>query len=534
MVDLASGFAALFNDGSALFFVFLGAIVGTLIGAIPGLTTPAAIAMLLPITGYMSPLAALAFLYVIGKAGRFGGSIAAILFNTPGTTAAAATGIDGHPLARQGKSGKALKVATIASVCGDTVGELILIFGAVFIASYTILLGPPEYFAIYVTAFVIIGSVVGKSIVRGLASAAFGVLLAMVGLDVISGTDRYVFGNVAMMGGFSLVPLLVGAFVVSEILVQAEAAARGLASEKVVGTASGKVDRSLSWGEFLICAPVIVRSSGIGALIGLMPGLGSAVACFIAYGEEKRRARRPELWGKGAVEGVAAPEAANNAVSGPSMIPVLTLGIPGSTIAAILIGVFLIHGIQVGPTIFLTSRDLVFGLFAAGLIGIASYGLIGWFGAPLIGRLIGHVPQRLIYPTILLMTVVAVYSLRSSLFDVSVMFVFGLVGYGMRKLDFSPPAMIISFVLARGAEEALQQSLMMSSSGYLIFFERPAALAFLLIGLAGFSLRLRQFLKERRRSAPGPARPADDVDTATLNRPAHAEDPPSPASGEKP
>ncbi|MEO1310399.1 MAG: tripartite tricarboxylate transporter permease [Pseudomonadota bacterium] len=501
MEDLALGFAALADDGFALVAVFAGALVGVLVGAIPGLTTPAAIAMILPATAYMSPLSALVFLYVIGKAGRFGGSISAILYNTPGTTAAAATGLDGHPLTKKGQSGKALKVATVASAIGDTIGELLLIFGAVWIAAYTIKLGPPEYFAIYMAAFIVIGSVVGDSVFRGLASAAFGILLAMVGLDVISGASRYDFGSVDLMGGLTLVPLLVGAFVVSEVIMQAEAVRSGQAGGAVVAKPTKRQDSQMSWPEFVRCAPTIFRSSGIGAVIGLMPGLGSAVACFVAYGEEKRRAKNGAEWGKGALEGVAAPEAANNAVSGPAMIPVLTLGIPGSTIAAILIGVFLIHGIQVGPTIFFQSKEIVFGLFAAGLLGIASYALIGWFFAPTIGRIIGRVPVHLIYPVILLLTIVAVYSLRSSTFDVAVMFIFALIGYGMRKLDFSPPAMIISFVLAKGAEESLQQSLMMSADGYWIFLQRPASLVFLTLAIAVFVLRLIKFLKARKQSA---------------------------------
>lgn len=501
MSDLLLGFAALFNDGGALIAVFAGALVGVLVGAIPGLTTPAAIAMILPATAYMSPLAALAFLYVIGKAGRFGGSISAILYNTPGTTAAAATGLDGHPMTRKGQAGKALKVATVSSAIGDTCGELLLIFGAVFIAQWTIRLGPPEYFAIYLMAFVVIGSVVGKSMIRGLASAAFGVLLAMVGLDVISGASRYDFGMVELMSGFTLVPLLVGAFVVSEVILQAEAMRAGGNPTAIVARSTSRADDRLSWREFVRIAPVVFRSSGIGAVIGLMPGLGSAVACFIAYGEERRRAPNPDEWGTGLIEGVAAPEAANNAVSGPSMIPVLTLGIPGSTIAAILIGVFLIHGIQVGPTIFFQSKEIVFGLFAAGLIGIATYAVIGWFFAPAIGRLIGSIPAHLVYPVILMLTIVAVYSLRASQFDVTLMFVFALIGYGMRKLDFSPPAMIISFVLARGAEEALQQSLMMSADGYWIFLTRPVSVIFLTLGALAFGIRLVGFLRAKSRAA---------------------------------
>jgi putative tricarboxylic transport membrane protein len=500
MEGLLIGFAELFSNVPALLCVFAGAVVGLLAGATPGLTTPAAIAMIMPITVYLSPLAALVFLYVIGKSGRYGGSISAILYNTPGTTAAAATTIDGYPLAQKGQANKALKVATIASACGDFFGEMLLIFGAAFISKYTIKLGPPEYFAIYLVAFVVIGSTVGDSILRGLASAAFGILVAMVGYDAVSGISRYDFGVTELMGGLGLVPILVGAFVVSEIFMQIEMIRSGKDPGVLVPSSSKPDDNRLSWPEFIRCLPTIIRSSGLGAAIGLMPGIGSAVACFIAYGEEKRRARRPEEWGKGAIEGVAAPEAANNAVSGPTMIPVLCLGIPGSTIAAILIGVFLMHGIQVGPTIFITSRELVYALFAAGLMGIASYAIIGWFGAPLIGRLIGSVAPKYVYPVILMLTIVAVYSLKSSQFDVMIMFIFALVGYGMRKFSFSPPAMIISFMLARGAEEKLQQALMMSPNGYWIFLERPVAVIFLILGTLLFCWRIYGFLQKRRAS----------------------------------
>jgi putative tricarboxylic transport membrane protein len=499
-MDLLHGFITIFSDPVVLGFVFLGALVGVLIGATPGLTTPAAIAMIVPATAYMEPLPALVFLYVIGKAGRFGGSIAAILFNTPGTTAAAATQLDGHPLAKQGKAGKALKIATLASVTGDTVGEMLLIFGAVWISNWTLKLGPPEYFAIYAMAFIVIGSVVGGSIIKGLMSSFLGVAVAMVGLDVISGVSRYDFGNTHLLGGFHLVPLLIGTFVLSEIILQAERIRFSAVAPKMAPEKIREEDQHLTWPEIKRCLPVIGRSSALGAAIGILPGLGSAVACFVAYGEEKRRAKNKDEWGKGAIEGIAAPESANNAVSGPSMIPVLCLGIPGSTIAAILIGVFLIHGIQVGPTIFFESKELVFGLFAAGLLGIASYGLIGWFGSVYIGKLIARVPINIVYPTILMLTIVATYSLRSSLFDVVVMGVFGLVGYLMRKLDFSPPAFIISFVLARGAEEALSQSLLMSAGSVTIFVERPVSLLFLILGFGVLLSRVGGHFRSRRKA----------------------------------
>jgi len=453
---ILNGFEFLFAHPTALIFVFIGAFTGIFAGAIPGMTGAAAIAMLVPVTYYIDPLSALAFLYVIGKAARFGGSIAAILFNTPGTTAAAATIRDGYPMTLQGKAGKALKTATVASVFGDTFGELTLIFAASFIAAFTSRFGPPEYFAIYMMAFVIISSVIGKSIVKGLLSTLFGALISIIGLDPITGMPRMTIGLYQLESGFSLVPLLIGLFVVSEVMKQVEnldEAELSIAKTKSDDPNAGR----LTWAEFKRCIPLLFRSSGFGAAIGMMPGLGSAVACFAAYGEGKRRSKTPEKWGTGIVEGIAAPESANNAVSGPSMIPLLTLGVPGSTIAAILIGVFLIHGIQVGPLIFETNRDLIYGLFASGLVGIASYGLIGYFGGPLVGRALAYVPSRLIYPLIFLIAAIASYSPHQSMFDIGVALVFGVIGYIMRRAKYSSAAFVIAFVLARGAENAFSQ-----------------------------------------------------------------------------
>lgn len=482
-LDLIGGFATLFGDPMALAMVFAGALFGVVVGAIPGLTTAAAIAIVLPVTFYMEPLAGLVLLYVIGKAGRYGGSIAAILFNTPGTSAAAATQIDGHPLALQGKAGKAIKVGTFASVSGDLFGDFLLICFAALIASWTLRLGPPEYFAIYMMAFVVIGSVVSQSVLRGLISAAFGILIATIGLDFISGANRLTFGVTNLMGGLSLVPVLIGVFVVSEVLIQAETNAGKTGRLAIAPHAKTREDSMLERDDIRRCAPVIARSAVYGSIIGMMPGLGSAVACFIAYGEERRRAKRPELWGKGAVEGVAAPEAANNAVSGPAMIPLLTLGIPGSTVGAMMMGVFLIHGIQVGPTIFTQSGEIIYALFAAGLLGILCYGLIGWNLSGLVGKMIAVLPPRLIYPSVLMVGFLATYSVRNSLFDVGVSIVFGLVGYAMRRYGFSAAAFVISFILAPGAEQALRQSLRMSGDDLGIFLERPVAIIFFGIGI---------------------------------------------------
>ncbi|MDW3182717.1 tripartite tricarboxylate transporter permease [Roseobacter sp.] len=496
-MDIFPALISVLGDPVLLGWVLLAAVVGMVVGAIPGFTASAAIAILLPLTFYMEPLPALAFLYVIGKSGRYGGSIAAILFNTPGTAASAATQIDGYPLARQGKASKAMKVATVSSVIGDFIGEILLIAGVTWIAAIALRLGPPELFAVYFAAFIVIGSVIGKSITRGLASAALGVLVAMVGLDPISSTERFTFGSFDLTNGIGLVPLMIGIFVLGEVFAQIEA--RSGATKMMESDDPAR--STLSWAEYRPCLPHVARSSFIGAFIGMLPGLGSAIAAFVAYGEGKRRAANPEEWGHGALEGVAAPEAANNAVSGPSMAPLLTLGIPGSTIGAILIGVFLIHGIQIGPTMFLTSRDLVFALFACGLIGIAMYGLIGYFGAAFVGRFITRIPTRVLYPVIFLTSFVAAYTSRGNLFDVYVMVAAGFAGWAMRKLDFNPAAFVISFVLAGGAEETFRQALLLSDNGPMIFVTRPVALLFLLIGIAALFVRVRSLNRVARAHA---------------------------------
>ena len=500
-MEIFPALLSVITDPMLLFAIVLAATVGMIVGATPGLTASAAIAMLLPITFYMSPLFALAFLYVIGKSGRYGGSIAAILFNTPGTAASAATQIDGYPLARAGKAGKAMKVATISSVIGDLMGDVLLVVGVGFIAAIALKLGPPETFAIYFAAFVVIGSVIGESIVKGLASALLGILVAMVGLDPISSEERYTFGSFDLSNGIGLVPLMIGVFVLGEVFAQLEE--RRKATGETKENESSADGNDLTWEEYKPCLPHAVRGGFIGAGIGVLPGLGSAIAAFISYGEGKRRAKNPEQWGKGALEGVAAPEAANNAVSGPSMAPLLTLGIPGSTIGAILLGVFLIHGIQVGPTLFLTDKELVYKLFACGMLGILVYGLIGYFGATQVARLILKIPTNVLYPLIFMTAFVAAYSARGSMFDVTVMTFAGFVGWLMRKHDFNIAAFVISFVLAKGAEETFRQSLLMSDGGALIFVERPIALAFLILGAGAIAFRIRGILKERKLAQGG-------------------------------
>jgi len=357
----------------------------------------------------------------------------------------------------------------------------VLIFGAVFIATFTRKFGPPENFAIYLMAFIIIGSVVSDSIIKGMISTLFGASIALIGEDTITGQFKMTMGIDELESGMALVPLLIGVFVISEVIIQAEKSAK----VKMIDMSADGIDdptaQYFTWAEFKRCLPLMFRSSIIGSLIGMMPGLGSSVACFVAYGEEKRKAKNKDKWGTGVVEGIAAPESANNAVSGPSMIPLLTLGIPGSTIAAVLIGMFLVNGLQVGPQIFATEpplfmggqlispREFIFGMFAAGLVGIACYALIGYFLAPVIGRVISKLPTHYLYPFIFMISIAASYSSRASIWDVGFALLFGVIGYGMRRTNFSAAAFIIAFVLTASMEEAFRQSMIISDNGLMLF-----------------------------------------------------------------
>jgi putative tricarboxylic transport membrane protein len=329
----------------------------------------------------------------------------------------------------------------------------------------------------------------------------------LIGEDIITGQFKMTMGIDELESGMALVPLLIGVFVISEVIIQAEKAAKIKMIKLDTKNVDNPKDHYLTLAEFKRCIPLMFRSSIYGSLIGMMPGLGSSVACFVAYGEEKRRAKNKNEWGTGVVEGIAAPESANNAVSGPSMIPLLTLGIPGSTIAAVLIGMFLVNGLQPGPAIFATEpplfmggqlispREFIFGIFAAGLIGIACYAIIGYFAAPLIGRMIAILPTQYLYPFIFMTALAASYSSRASIWDVGFALLFGVIGYAMRRTNFSAAAFIIAFVLTASMEEAFRQSMIISDNGIFVFlnfeYQNKFSYApiFLLIGLAVILLR---------------------------------------------
>lgn len=457
----------------------LGVLIGVVFGALPGLTTTMAMAIFVPITFFMSPFVGIPFLLGIYKGGIFGGSVSAILIRTPGTGAAAATVFDGYPLAEQGKAGKALKMALYSSCIGEVWGELVLLFIVGLLASFALLFGPPEYFAVLLFSFTIIATLSGNSLIKGIIAASFGLLIAMVGLDPISGTRRFGFGITDFDSGFSFVPLLIGLFAFSEILLQVEKRFISGGTAAQVTNLKGEGNR-LSWREFKPCLPAITIGSLVGTWIGLLPGIGQPVAAFLSYGLAKQRSKNPELFGKGSLEGVAAPEAANNAVNGSAMVPLLALGIPGDTISAILLGAFIAHGLSPGPLLFENHGPVIYGILLTMILGNIIFFGISYFMIPILAR-IACVSKVYLLPIIMALALVGTYAVNNSIFDIYTMIVFGLIGFFMRKGRFPIAPMVITFLLGRLTESSLGQSMLLSKGNPIIFFTRPISLTFFII-----------------------------------------------------
>lgn len=496
-VAFLEGMAAFISSPSAVTVAVVGSVAGILVGAVPGLSGTTAVALLLPFSFYLDPLIALILMYTISKSSDFGGSIPGILFNTPGTPSAAATMIEGHPLARKGYPVKALRAATAASATGDFFSECLLIFGAAYLAVYAVKIGPPELVTIYILAFVVISSIIGTSLLKGLISTLFGIALALVGFDPISGNLRMTFDQLPLMDGLPLVPALIGIFVVGEVFHRFDVKDFGATSHKDKKNRSegvSKPDDGFGFLDYVRVLPTIIRSMFIGASVGMFPGIGASVASFLSFGEARRQAKPDDQWGEGEVKGVAASEAANNATSGANLIPLLTLGIPGSTQAALLAGAMLIHGITVGPQVFTEDSLLIYALFSAGLFCIIAYFVVGFWFSPVIGRVILAVPARITYSLILMISVSSAYVLHSSLFDVWVMVVFGIMGYLFRRYDYNIPAFMIALLLGGGMERSVRQTMLLDNDGLWIILQRPISLTILILTLIMIVMRARKAL----------------------------------------
>ncbi|MBS3943090.1 MAG: tripartite tricarboxylate transporter permease, partial [Dethiobacter sp.] len=422
-----------------------------------------------------------------------GGSITAILISTPGTAAAAATVLDGYPLALQGKAGKSLKMALYASLVGETFGNLVLLFVVGLLASVALLFGPPEYFAVLLFSLTIIANLSGGSITKGIFAAAVGLFLSTVGLDPILGARRFTFGISGLEGGLGLVPVLIGLFAMAEILIQIESRFEKREKKEFKLVAGG--DR-VSWPEFKSCLPAMGIGSIIGTWIGILPGLGQPIACFLSYGFAKQRSKNPELFGKGSLEGVAAAESGNNAVNGPAMVPMLALGIPGDTVTAVLLGAFIAQGLRPGPLLFETQGPIVYAILLAMLLGNIIFFAMGYLLIPLFSK-IAFISKAVLIPGILAMAIVGAFAVRNSTFDVLLMMIFGFLGYIMKKSDIPVAPLVIALILGSLMETSFAQSLLLSRGSLAIFFTRPIPLFFNLVTIIVIAKLVYGSIKKR-------------------------------------
>jgi putative tricarboxylic transport membrane protein len=487
---------------NALLGIVVGVVLGQVLGSIPGLTAAMAVALLVPFSFYFDPWVGIPMMLAMFKGSLFGSSIPAILLRTPGTPAAAATVIDGYPLAKAGKGGKALRTVLFASVFGDAFSDICLILGSGALAAIAIRFGPSEYVILVLFALMSLVSLDRGSSWRGVVAILAGVLFGCIGLDPITGTARLTFGNAELFDGVGLIPMLIGFLAISEVFKQLEQPLKQL-GQRAIEFSKKPEDNRLSRQEKRELLPTLFRASMIGTVTGALPGLGSTVAAFIAYNEARRTAKNPEEFGKGSLHGIAAPEAANNAVSGANLIPLLAFGIPGDVAAALILGALLIQGITPGPLAFRDNPTPIYAIFSAMLLAnIVNY-MVGIAYIPLAKRLVS-VSKRLLFPAVLVFASAGAYAMRGSMFDVQMMFVFGLIGWLMSKLRFPTVLLLIGFILAPILERSARQTLILidSSDGWWAFVQSRPVLMILLGVLALLSvLVIRQRISMQRYEA---------------------------------
>lgn len=487
---------ALVGNVQAFFALFVGIVIGTIAGAIPGLSATMAVALTLPFTFSMQPIIAILLLLGVYKGGIFGGSIPAILIKTPGTPASSATVLDGYPLAEKGQAGKALGMALWASCTADLISNLALILFAGWLASFALKFGPPEFFTLILFSLTIIAGVSGKSLLRGALSAMLGLLLATVGLDLVYGTNRFTFGDPNMMGGLNFIAVLIGLFAIPEILTMVwnpkghQGAARGLGKDWV------------TWADYKRCFKSIVRGSFIGVFLGSIPGIGAAPSAFLSYSEARRNSPNKENFGHGELEGVAASEAGNNGVAGATLIPLLALGVPGDVITAIIIGAFMVHGLQPGPMMFLINADIIYGLFIGLIVSSVFLFVVG--SVAIRGfKYVANIPRGVLFPGVLILCVYGVFAVNNNIFDVGVMFVMGWVGFVMLRLSIPAAPFLIAFILGPLLEDNFRQAMLMSGSSPTILFRGPitwffwAMTAITVVAIIRAGIRATKNLKTR-------------------------------------
>lgn len=507
IVTYAVTYTAHFKSGLLLFLtfknvlaVFAGVTIGVFCGSIPGVSITMAVALTLPFTFSMEPLTALSLLMAVYVGAIYGGSFSAILLNTPGTPAAAATAIDGFKLSQQGKAGKALHMANWASCVGDLLSTIVVILVLPLLGGIALYFKSPEYFALILFSITIIGGVSGKSMIKGLIAGGLGFLVATVGVDPFVGSDRFGFGVLQLTAGFSFVPLLIGLFAIPEIFMQLNRSRQhqGAATiSKHIGVIDPE-DSKLSMAEFLVSLPHMIRGGFVGLFVGIIPGLGATPAAFFSYELARKKSKNPETFGEGSLEGVAAAEAGNNGVNGSTLVPLLALGIPGDVVTAVMLGAFMIFDLQPGPLMFIQHIDIIFGLFCALLMCDVALRLVGMVFIKYVQKIVTNLSTSVIFPAIFVLCVFGSYSINNNMFDVLVMFCFGLVGLVMTIFEISTIPFLIAFVLGPMLEKGLRRSLSISDGDFMIFFTSPIALGFFALTMATVFSIARGSAKRRK------------------------------------
>ncbi len=470
--NLALGFSVAFTLTNLL-YCFFGVLLGTLIGVLPGIGPVPTIAMLLPITYALPPVSALIMLAGIYYGAQYGGSTTAILVNLPGESSSVVTCIDGYQMARRGKAGKALSVSAIGSFIAGTVATVVVAAFAPPLAEFALKFGPAEYFSLMVLGLLAAVVLASGSLLKAIAMIVLGLLLGIIGTDVNSGLQRYTFGVPELSDGIGFVVVAMGLFGFAEIIVNLEHREhREVFTDNVTGL-------WLKWSEFKEALPAMLRGTGIGSVLGILPGGGAMLSAFAAYTLEKKIAKDPSRFGKGAIEGVAGPESANNAGAQTSFIPLLTLGIPPNAVMALMVGAMTIHSIQPGPQVMTSNPQLFWGLIASMWIGNVMLVILN---LPMIGIWVKllKVPYRLLYPAILLFCCIGVYSLQNNVFDVLATAVFGVLGWVFVKLECEPAPLLLGFILGPLMEENLRRALLLSRGDPTVFFTRPLSLGMLI------------------------------------------------------
>ena len=498
---LLQSYGEVFTSLQVILMTLLGAAGGVLLGAIPGMTATMGVALLIPFSFGMDLIPSIGLLLGIYCGGMYGGSISAILIHAPGTPSAAATLLDGYPMAQSGQAGKALSVAMFSSFCGGIIGALVMTFLSPLIADMAMNFGPGEMFMLAFFGLSVIIAISGKSIVKGLIMAFFGMILCTVGLDPTNGIPRFItYSQTSLLEGFQFIPTLIGLFAVAEVIAGIERIIRGeekqeRSNEKITNVLPDLATIKKIW-------PNILSGGLIGTFIGAIPGAGGDIAVFVSYGASKSASKHPELYGTGIPQGVAATESANNGCSGGAMIPLLSLGVPGDSVTAILLGAFIMKGIQPGPMMYISELHVVYRVFAALMLANLAMLIVGCCGVRFFAKIVS-VEKKMLYPIILIISLLGAYSINKNVFDIGVCVAFGVLGWLLNKYEFPLSPILLTLILGPMCEKNFVRFMNIQKGNFLAITTSPIAMGFFIValGVILFSIYNQQKINKREAAA---------------------------------